>query len=273
MVLGWEIGSSAAIAASLAARSAREFFSNRTRVFIEILWGLSRLGMWGVFALVVPGQQFAEAVSNVSENPVEFLLIGQMAYVFFWSSRGAVTRAVKSSSFPAVWSSPCGLATLIIGKNAWNYAWGSCWLGVSMLFCGLVFAVSIHLTLTSVVVLVEGIFLMLSVELFAAAVVIVTKSRLDPLNWFLDVTAFLVTGLIIPVQMLPAPLHVVASIHPQRYLFLLARRSLGLGETVSELGIDLLTLGATITLLLACSAVLFSWSLGVARSQGTLGHA
>jgi ABC-2 type transport system permease protein len=254
-------------------RSFRDWASNRTRITLALLWMVSYAAAWGIFAVVaLENPTYLEKVNLTAENAVDFILIGQIANIFFWSTQGNLTGVIRGRSFGNLWTAPISFFTIIIGGNGWRLIWlsseGLVWILMGVLAFGMNFKIDISI----IFVLLGGFLVMQSLELIAAGTTIVTKAGQDPVNWFLSITSMLVTGTMFPVQFLPDWLQVISAIHPQRYLLDLSRKSLSLGIPLRELWPDIFRLVITGSVLLVVGIFVFKWGFNKARREGTIGH-
>jgi len=254
-------------------KSFRDWASNRTRATLAILWMMAYAAAWGIFAVVaLENPTYLEKVHLTAENAVDFILIGQIANIFFWSTQGNLTGVIRGRSFANLWTAPISFMTIIIGGNGWRYIWisteGLVWILMGVLGFGMNFKVDVSI----IFVLLGGFLVMQSLELIAAGTTIVTKAGQDPINWFLSITSMLVTGMMFPVQFLPEWLQVISAIHPQRYLLDLARTSLSLGTPLNQLWPDIYRLLITGTVMLVIGGLVFRWGFNKARKEGTIGH-
>jgi ABC-2 type transport system permease protein len=261
------------IALAFIGRNFRDWASNRTRITLEALWIVSYTAAWGIFAMVaLNNPTYLEKVQLTAENAVDFILIGQIANVFFWSTRGNLTWLIRGKSFANLWTAPIGFLTIVLGGNGWRYTWlaieSMLWITMGVFVFGMNFRIGFPI----IFVLLGGYLVMQSLELIAAGTTIVTKAGTDPVNWFLDITSMLVTGMMFPVQFLPRWLQFISAIHPQRYLLDLSRKTLSLGVPLNELWPDIFRLFATGSVMLVVGVLVFRWGFNRARREGTLGH-
>ncbi|MBI3763622.1 MAG: ABC transporter permease [Chloroflexi bacterium] len=105
----------------------------------------------------------------------------------------------------------------------------------------------------------------------SAAFVVVFK-RADPLNWFVDLTAFIFCGVYFPVTLLPIWLRVVSYALPLTYAIEGLRGALMQGRTLGESGTHALILIAFDLLLIPTSIAAFRYALAYTRRTGSLGH-
>jgi len=261
------------IAGAFVTRNFRDWASNRTSIVLNALWIVFYSGAWGIFATVaLSAPSYVEKVQLTARSPVDFILIGQVATVFFWSTRGNLTWLIRGRSFANLWTAPISFATVVVGGNGWRYTWlfleSSLWVVMGTVLFGM----SFHIGFSVVFVLLGGFLIMQSLELIAAGTTIVTKAGQDPVNWFLDITSMLVTGVMFPVEFLPKWLRAVSAVHPQRYLLDLARKTLSLGAPLSEVWPDIVRLMVTGTVTLMIGILVFRWGFNRARREGTIGH-
>lgn len=105
--------------------------------------------------------------------------------------------------------------------------------------------------------------------LLAASIGFVTSGA-NPVSWVVRAASILLGGVFYPVSVLPAPLQAVAEAIPLTHAVELFRRSLLVGDGVSELGPDLLALLAITAVLVPLGLGACALGLRVARTDGSL---
>jgi ABC-2 type transport system permease protein len=129
-----------------------------------------------------------------------------------------------------------------------------------------------HVNAGVIVVFAFSILLMIALDLFAAGFIVFTKSSMDPINWFLGMSATLVSGTYFPPENLPSWLQPISKIHPQTYILKLARLTIGGGKTLSEVWPSLVNLIITSIIMFVIGYAMFQYGFRRARLAGTLGH-
>jgi ABC-2 type transport system permease protein len=246
------------------------FFSWRTESTMQILQILINVTLVGIFARLVNLnaniQQYGTATF------LDFFLIGQIVSIMVSLPSGSVSGLLAGRMFPALFVTPTRLAFIFLGVNSWIAAWR---LMTNFLFIGvaiLAFGMTFHVNAGVIVVFAFSILLMIALDLFAAGFIVFTKSSMDPINWFLGMSATLVSGTYFPPENLPSWLQPISKIHPQTYILKLARLTIGGGKTLSEVWPSLVNLIITSIIMFVIGYAMFQYGFRRARLAGTLGH-
>ncbi|WP_335755129.1 ABC transporter permease [Thermococcus celer] len=136
----------------------------------------------------------------------------------------------------------------------------------------LFFGLTIHLNLGVIIVILSGILLIFALDLFSAGFRIGTKAKQDPLNWFFNITAQLVSGLYFPPEALPWWLQPLSKIHPETYILQMGRLTMGGGYSLSRILPSLTNMLLITAIMLLVGYLTFRWGFNKARQLGTLGH-
>jgi len=259
-------------------RIVREFFEVQREVFFSYRWDvvsyliglLIQVAVMGIFASLVTID--ANIKQYGTDSFLQFFLIGFIVHNIIFLPRGTLSKLLIGRSFPMLYASPAGMPAIFIGLNAWNVVWSLAIMGlitgVFVLFYGLV----IHINLGVLLVILAGFTLTFALELFSAGFRAATKARQDPINWFLNLTSQLVSGLYFPPDALPWWLQPISKIHPERYILEMARLTMGGGYSVSQIWPSFVNLVITTGVMLVVGVVMFRWGVGKAMQLGTLGH-
>lgn len=124
----------------------------------------------------------------------------------------------------------------------------------------------------AVILVVLGMGTFLGLGLVSASFILAFK-RGDPLNWVLATLAWLVSGTLFPVEVLPPWLRFVSQLFPITPLLSGLRKALLVGAGVGEIQVEALTLAGFALVLLGGGYGLFRWAVRRARREGSLGHA
>ncbi|MBK7896034.1 MAG: ABC transporter permease [Anaerolineaceae bacterium] len=124
---------------------------------------------------------------------------------------------------------------------------------------------------TAVLVLLVSLSSLISYGIFSAAFVIVFK-RGDPMNWFINSVAYVFSGVFFPVELLPAWLRIISYALPFTYALRALRGALMRGETIAEVGGDLLVLGGFTAVLLPLSLFALRYAIRHLKQTGELAH-
>jgi ABC-2 type transport system permease protein len=206
-----------------------------------------------------------------------FGLVGVAVTSFFFSSMSRLLQNLRESQINGTLEAILITGTSPFAILLYSYAailllelaqWAA-YLGIGVGAFGFSLAQA-HWACTTVLCAL-GILLFLGFALISASFILVFK-RGDPFNWILGGAAWLISGALYPVELLPAWLQEVSRVYPVTPLLGGLRRALLLGDGFGELRPELLTVGASAVAMLALGAVLFRWALGRARREGSLAH-
>ncbi|WP_240703251.1 ABC transporter permease [Thermococcus indicus] len=178
------------------------FFSRRFDLLLQFIGLGLNIIFIGIFAKLITIN------ANISQygtpDYLEYLLIGSIIHNLVFLPRGSISSFVLGRVFPVLYNAPASLTSIFIGINAWRILWN---LGLTLLITIayiMFFGLRIHVNLGVVVVILSGILLIFALDLFSAGFRIATKATQDPLNWFFNITAQLVSGLYFPPEELPS---------------------------------------------------------------------
>jgi len=178
------------------------FFSRRFDLLLQFIGLALNIIFIGIFARLITIN--ANITQYGTPNYLDYLLIGSIIHNLVFLPRGSISSFVLGRIFPVLYNSPASLTSIFIGINAWRILWN---LGLTILITlayVLFFDLRIHLNLGVLVVILSGILLIFALDLFSAGFRIATKATQDPLNWFFNITAQLVSGLYFPPDTLPS---------------------------------------------------------------------
>ena len=246
------------------------FFSWRAESTMQILHILINVTLLGIFAQLVTLDANIEQYGTATF--LDFFLIGQVVSIMVSLPSGSVSGILAGRSFPGLFVTPTRLGFIFLGVNSWIVAWR---LMTNFLFIGaaiLVFDMTFHFNFGVIVVFFFSILLMIALDLFAAGFIIFTKSRQDPINWFLGMSSTLVSGTYFPPENLPSWLYPISRIHPQTYILKLARLTIGGGKTLGEVWPNLIPLVISSLIMLVIGYAMFQYGFKRSRLAGTLGH-
>ncbi|KYK36592.1 MAG: ABC transporter permease [Theionarchaea archaeon] len=246
------------------------FFSWRAESVMQILQISINVTLLGIFARLVTLDANIEQYGTATF--LDFFLIGQVVNIMVGLPSGSVSGILAGRSFPGLFVTPSRLGFIFLGVNTWIVAWrlltGFVFIAAAILF----FDMTFHVNMGVVVVFAFSILLMIALDLFAAGFIVFTKSRQDPINWFLRMSATLVSGTYFPPENLPSWLYPISRIHPQTYILKLARLTIGGGKTLSEVWPSLVSLIITSIIMFFVGYAMFQYGFRRARLAGTLGH-
>jgi ABC-2 type transport system permease protein len=246
------------------------FFSWRTESAMQILQILVNVTLVGIFARLV--NLNADIQQYGTATFLDFFLIGQIVNNLVYLPSGSVYGVLAGRSFAGLYLAPIPLWMLFFGTNVWMMTWR---LMTNFLFIGvaiLAFGMTFHVNAGVFVVIAFSLLLMIALDLFAAGFIVFTKGAQDPLNWFLRLSATLVSGTYFPPENLPSWLQPISKIHPQTYILKLARLTIGGGKTLSDVWPSLVNLIITSVIMFVIGYVVFQYGFRRARLAGTIGH-
>jgi ABC-2 type transport system permease protein len=125
--------------------------------------------------------------------------------------------------------------------------------------------------LAAVVTTILTLLALNSWGLLSAAFVLVFK-RADPLNWLIDLTTFIFSGVYFPIALLPPVLRFFSYLLPLTYALEALRGALMRGQSLSELYGPLLALVGFNLVLVPLGLFAFRYSLAYLRRTGSLGQ-
>ncbi len=246
------------------------FFSWRAESTMQLLQILINVTLVGIFARLVTLDANIEQYGT--STFLDFFLIGQIVNNLVYIPSGSVSGILMGRNFAGLYVTPVPLWLIFLGMNSWTITWR---LLTNFLFIGVAiaaFGMTFHLNFGVLVVFFFSILLMIALDLFAAGFIVFTKSSQDPINWFLRISATLVSGTYFPPENLPAWLQPISKIHPQTYILKLARLTIGGGKPLAEVWPNLFNLIITSVIMLGIGYLMFQYGFNRARLAGTLGH-
>ncbi len=224
----------------------------------------------GIFARLVTLDANIEQYGTVTF--LDFFLIGQIVNNLVYLPSGSISSILMGRNFAGMYITPTRLPLIIFGMNIWMITWRLMTNFIFISIAVLAFGMTFHINMGVFVVFFFSILLMIALDLFAAGFIVFTKSRQDPINWFLRISATLVSGTYFPPENLPAWLQPISKIHPQTYILKLARLTIGGGRTLTEVWPNLVNLIITSLIMLLVGYLMFQYGFRRARLAGTLGH-
>jgi ABC-2 type transport system permease protein len=246
------------------------FFSWRAESTMQILQILVNVTLVGIFARLVTLDANIEQYGTATF--LDFFLIGQIVNNLVYIPSGSISGILVGRSFPGLYVTPVRLPLIFFGTNIWMITWRLMTNSLFIVVAILAFDMAFHLNFGVVVVFFFSILLMIALDLFAAGFIVFTKSRQDPINWFLRISATLVSGTYFPPENLPVWLQPISKIHPQTYILKLARLTIGGGRTLGEVWPNLVNLIITSMIMIVIGYAVFQYGFKRARLAGTLGH-
>lgn len=246
------------------------FFSRRIEIIMQITQMFLNLLMLGIFA------QLVDLNANIEQYGVnsflDFFIIGQAVNNLIFMAMGSISGVMMARNFAGLFITPMGLGLLFFGMNLWRIIWRGIMNILFLIFAILFFNLTVWISWSVVLVFILSYLIVISLDMFAAGFLIITKAQSDPLSWFLTVTLNLVSGTYFPPENLPIFLQPFSLIHPQTHILKMARLTIGGGYNIFEVFDELILLLFTSGIFLLIGYLMFQYGFKRARVSGTLGH-
>lgn len=217
--------------------------------------------------LEVPIDVRTRTLFNPELESSVFLVPGLMAVILVMVAvmltALTVAREYERGSMEQLFATPIGRMEVVLGKLGPYFVLGLVQVLIVLALGVALFDVPVRGSLP-LLFAVTSLFLlaMLMQGLFISTVTRnqMVASQAAAISTFLP--ALLLSGFVFPVDSMPAPLQVLASVLPARYLVHALRAILLRGNGVDVIGVDLLAMGGFFLLMLAASVKRFRRSLG-----------
>lgn len=240
---------------------------------------LSVVGVWYFVARFL--SPLADShVAQFGGNYVTYVLVGvlvnQVGLTALQSPFKTIAEAFWDKRLETYRLAIHGIWANIVGRLAWQVAFSTLWQ----------LAAASLLVMTGVLALGRGIFWLDAVLLWGLLILanvgiglmgaslfflLEVKSGQDPVTWVYQYLVQIVTGLYVPVAVLPKWLALVGSILPQTYTFSAMRATILNGSGFGVVAPDLLGLGVGTVLVLVLGLGMMWWALNRAERQAGLG--
>jgi ABC-2 type transport system permease protein len=206
-----------------------------------------------------------------------FLLIGGVFARYLTVGMKFLAREIEhemvTGTVEPLMVTPTNSALALLGSSAWLFVEGVIvmvlQLGIGVAFFGADLTRANWLSAAVIVVLSLGA--LNSWGILSAAFLLVFK-RADPLNWFIDLTAFIFCGVYFPVSLLPFPLQIFSYVLPLTYALEGLRGALMRGQSLAELGVEVLALVLFNLVLIPLGLAAFRRALAYTKRNGSLGQ-
>jgi len=207
--------------------------------------------------------------------PFQFLLLGVAFQFYFSTALYAFSAKIRSEqmlgTLEAMLVSPTPTSIVIFASAAWDFTYGAIRVTLYILLAVLIFDVQLYAS--GLLPFALGVILtMLSsagLGILSASFILYFK-RGDPINFLLSgATTFLGT-VFFPVEMLPEWIRPASNWLPITWSLRIVRRSLALGEGMSELGDELLRLLLLTAVLLPAGLIMSRFAIRKAKREGSL---
>lgn len=219
-------------------------------------------------------------VAQFGGNYVTYVLVGvlvnQVGLTALQSPFKTIAEAFWDKRLETYRLAIHGIWANIVGRLAWQVAFSTLWQAAAALL----------LVVTGVLALGRGIFWPDAVLLWGLLILanvgigligaslfflLEVKSGQDPVTWVYQYLIQIVTGLYVPIAVLPKWLAVIGSVLPQTYTFNAMRATILNGSGFSVITPDLFGLGVSTVIVMGLGLVMMRWALVRAERQSGLG--
>jgi ABC-2 type transport system permease protein len=242
------------------------------------------LGTVGVFLNVaiyyfitrIFGSAAAPYLQTYGGSYFAFVIIGIAFSEYMAVGIGATSSSLRSEQVTGTLElmllSPTRLPVMLLSASLWSYAFAT--LNV-LLYLIMGAALGMRLEHANIPVALLALALAIvsfnALGFFAASIVLLIKYG-NPLGWAIRVSSIVLGGVFYPVSVLPDWLRLLGQLLPLTHALELLRRSLLLGEGISQLWGELLALTTLTVVLLPLGLLACSLAIRVARMNGSLSH-
>ena len=213
-------------------------------------------------------------IEQYGGNIIAYLIIGSAFTAFLGVSlnsfQGAIRSEQQMGTLEHLLMSNTRLELLLAYSGLWNFLYTLLNVGILLGIIVLLFRVPLGINfLAAAITLILTILGLSGIGLMSAGVIMVTKVG-DPITWIFTTLTGLLSGVLFPIQYLPAYLQVISYMLPTTYALHALRMTLVQNATFEQIlpQILVLILTAIITLPLGC--YMFRWGFNKARRTGTL---
>jgi ABC-2 type transport system permease protein len=164
-------------------------------------------------------------------------------------------------------------ALSLLGASAWILVEGILVLLLQLVVGALFFNADFSRAnwLSAVVITALTLLALNSWGILSAGFVLVFK-RADPLNWLVDLTTFIFSGVYFPISLLPIWLRVFSYLLPLTYALEGLRGAMMRGQALYEMREQVLALVVFNVLLIPLGLVVFRYALAYTKRNGSLGQ-
>jgi ABC-2 type transport system permease protein len=235
--------------------------------------GMMILQLLGIVGTLIIFFSIGKLVNNGTESLAEyggqyfpFALIGLVVSDFFNTGLRSFSNRLRlaqtTGTLEAMVTSASSPREILIFSGAWDFLVATVRLaigiGIGVLFMGVAFDADVP---AAVVIAFLSFATFIALGLFAAALILVIK-RGDAVAALGNIFATVFAGALFPISVLPDWLRWVAYVLPLHYSLDGLRRSLLVGDGLTDLSLNLVVLGVSAVVLVPASI----WGLGLAVS-------
>jgi len=261
------------VATAFIRRDLRIQRSYRLQFGIQLVSVLMTLCTYAFLARLLPGRQ--AALRDYDTDYFSFVLIGTGATTFFTVGLGAFSEALgreqSAGTLEALLVTPNDARWLLVAGSLWPVCFAALNLVVYIALGVVLFGG--HLAGGNL--LLVALMLVLSLSAFSALGLLAAATLIQVKRGSIVVgltgAAFgLLGGVLYPITVLPSWIQVIAHLLPVTYGLDGVRQSLAAHVDVARVALDALALVGFIAALGPAALLVFQWSLGRARRDGSL---
>ncbi len=246
------------------------FLSRRVDVVIQLVTIAFNVIFVGIFANLINLNASIEEYGTLTY--LQYLMIGSIIHILIFIPKGNISSFILSRLFPFLYNSPPSFISLLIGINLWQFLWNILIITIITILYILFFGLIITINIGAVIIIIFGFILIFAIDLFSTGFRLITKASQDPLNWFLGVSAQLVSGLYFPPEKLPEWLQFLSKLHPETYILKMGRLTMGGGYSLTQILPEFINLVIMTSIILCIGIVMFIWGFRKSRVLGTIGY-
>lgn len=257
-------------------RGLLSMLSYRTALALGLLSSLVGILQFGFMARFLSAGNSFPLLAPYGGNLLAYLIIGSAFMGFVGVSlnsfQGAIRAEQQMGTLEYLLLSDTLLGAILLYSALWNFLYTLFNTAILFLFVITLFQVPLSINLLAAgIILLLTILALSGIGLMSAGIIMVTKQG-DPINWIFTTLTGLLSGILFPVEILPAWLQAVSYLLPTTHAIKALRLTLtsGAGPTDVAQEITFLMIAASLTI----PSGLFAFSLGFnkARRAGSLGE-
>jgi ABC-2 type transport system permease protein len=240
---------------------------------------LTTVGVWYFVALFLSPAANG-VVAQYGGNYVAYVLVGvllnQVGVTTLRSPFTTISEAFWDKRLETYRLASSGIWSNLVGRLLWKALFSTVWQAAAMVF--LVWTGAIHLAHGLPLAMTVLVWLLLiaanaGLGIMGASLffLLEVKNGQDPITWIYQYLIQLVSGLYIPLAVLPRWLQTVGHVLPQTFVFSAMRMLVLTGARGPQVSAQVWPLAVESVLLLACGAAMMNWALRRAERVAGLG--
>jgi ABC-2 type transport system permease protein len=264
------------VAAWLEYRNLRYYPSNLALAGVQ---ELTAVGVWYFTARFLNAGASA-SVAQYGGNYLAYVVVGvllnQICLAALNGPFTTISEAFWDKRLETYRLSIHGIWANLLGRLGWNVGFSLVLQGVALVVLLLVGGIGLHAGINVLLVLLACVLLVaanagLGIAGASLFFLLEVKSGQDPITWAYRYLVMLVSGLYVPLALLPVWLRTLGAVLPQTYGFAAVRALVLSGANVRLIAVSLL--GLLVTSILACGAGfgMLTWALRRAERRGGIG--